>query len=112
MIPRVYARDSEGLLLTTQPAQELLQGLVRARITDLGREQLITKTPTLLDVLTKGSSERTWEWAEPMYIIRSEQIQVVLDALAFPAISGLSTLQVALCFQGYLCIVADADGNR
>lgn len=112
MIPRVYALDTEGLLLTTQPDQSLMQGLIRARITDLGREQLITKTPTLLDVLTKGTSERTWEWADPMYIIRSEQIQVVLDALAYPAISNLVTLRVAICFQGFLCIVAPPSENR
>lgn len=114
LIPRVYALDSGGELLEDQPDQGLLAGLVRARITDLGNEQLITKTPTLLDVLTKGSSERTWEWAEPLYIIRSQQLQVTLDALAFPAgfAGSVTTIKIALCFQGYLCIVEPPLGNR
>jgi hypothetical protein len=112
MIPRVYALDDNGILLTTQPDQGLLQGLVRAMMTDLGRTQQMVKTPTLLDVLTKGSSERTWEFADPMYIVRSEQIQVSLDALTFPAIANLSTLSVAINFEGYLCIVAPASENR
>lgn len=112
MIPRVYALDSSNVLLTTQPDQELLLGLVRARITDLGREQLITKNPTILGALLKGSSERTWEFAEPMYIIRSEQIQIVLDALTFPAISSLDKLRVVITFEGFVCIVAPPSENR
>jgi hypothetical protein len=112
LIPRLYMLDSSNVLLPEQPDQSLLAGLVRATIVDLGREQLITKTPTLLDVLTKGSSERTWEWADPMYIIRSEQLQVTLDALTFPTISNAAKIKVALCFQGYLCIVAPPSENR
>lgn len=112
LIPRIYALDSDNVLLSTQPDQELLLGLVRARITDLGREQLITKNPTLLGALVKGSAERTWEFAEPMYIIRSEQIQIVLDALTFPTISGLNKLRVVVTFEGFVCIVAPPGENR
>lgn len=114
MIPRVYALDESGILLPTQPDQSTLQGLVRARITDLGREQLITKNPTLLDTLVKGSSERTWEFADPMYIIRSEQIQVVLDTLSIPVFAPdpATSLRIAIDFQGYLCIVEPPLGNR
>lgn len=112
MIPRIYALDAQNVLLTTQPDQELLLGLVRTRITDLGREQLITKNPTILGALLKGSSERTWEFAEPMYIIRSEQIQIVLDALTFPAISNLDKLRVVITFEGFVCIVAPPSENR
>lgn len=112
MIPRVYSLDTESVLLTTQSDQELLLGLVRARLTDLGREQAMTKNPTLLGTLLKGSSERTWEFADPMYLIRSEQIQVVLDALTFPAISGLAKLRVAITFEGFVCVVAPPGENR
>jgi hypothetical protein len=112
MIPRVYALDSEGVLLPTQPDQELLLGLVRAKIVDLGREQLMTKNPTLLGLLCKGSSERTWEFAEPMYLIRAEQIQITLDALTFPVISNLDQLKVAIDFQGFVCVVAPPSENR
>lgn len=112
MIPRVYALDDAGVLLPTQPDQELLLGLVRANIVDLGREQLITKTPTLLGAIVKGSAERTWEFAEPMYLVRSEQLQVTVSALVFPAVANLNSLVVAMCFEGFLCVVAPPTGER
>ena len=112
MIPRVYALDDENVLLQEQPPQDVLLGLVRVRITDLGREQLITKNPTLLGLLCKGTSELTWEFADPMYIIRSEQIQIALDALTFPDFEGLESLRVSIAFQGFVCIVAPPGENR
>lgn len=112
MIPRVYALDDANVLLPTQPDQELLMGLVRANIVDLGREQLITKNPTLLGALVKGSNERTWEFAEPMYIIRTEQIQITLSTLTFPTIDELVSLRVVIDFQGFVCVVAPPGENR
>jgi hypothetical protein len=47
-----------------------------------------------------------------MYIIRSEQIQIVLDALTFPAIQDLTTLRVVINFQGFVCVVAPPSENR
>lgn len=112
MIPRVYAQDSDAILLPTQPDQDLLSALVRVNINNLGLDQIITKTPTLISLLTKGSSERTWEWADPMYLERSQQIQVVCDALTFPSISELNTLKVSISFEGFLCVVAPPSENR
>jgi hypothetical protein len=47
-----------------------------------------------------------------MYLIRAEQLQVSLDALAFPAIQNLVALRIAMSFQGYLCVVAPPSENR
>jgi len=112
MIPRVYALDDSDVLLTTQPDQELLAGLIRLQINDLGINQIITKTATLIGLLTKGSSERTWEFADPHYLTRGNQIQVVSNALTFPAIDGLVSLRVGLAFQGFLLVVAPPSENR
>jgi len=112
MIPRITALDNTGLPLTTQPDQDLLQSLVRVQVTDLGKNSPLTKSPTLLKLLTKGTAERTWEWAEPYYLVRSEMIQVVCDALPFPAIQGLNALRVEISFQGFLVVVAPPSESR
>jgi hypothetical protein len=111
MIPRVYAEDEETLL-PEQPDQDLLAGMARLNINDLGINQILTKNPTLIGLLTKGSSERTWEFADPHYLTRGNQIQVVGDALNFPAIQGLHHIKIALSFQGFLLVVAPPSESR
>lgn len=107
MIPRVYGQVA-GVLYAPQPEMSLLLGMVRMQLTDLGLDQKITKSPTLLDTLTKGSSELTWEFAEPHYLPNNAQLQVVLDTLGFPAQAPFTTinqLRVAITFQGFLLVV-------
>jgi len=112
MIPRVTALDSSGVPLATQPDQDLLQSLVRLSITDLGKNTPLTKSPTLMKLFTKGEAERTWEFADPYYLIRTELIQIVVDSLPFPAIDGLAFLRVEISFQGFLLTVAPASESR
>ena len=114
MIPRMYALDDSSVLLPTQPDQELLAGLMRLRILNLGLNQELLKTPTLVGLLTKGSSERTWEWADPMYLLNSWQIQVTCDTLAFPvfAPTAMTRLKIGIDFQGYQIVIAPASENR
>lgn len=124
MIPRVTALDDANVAVPNQPTQDLLQSLIRARINDFGKNVIMTKNPTMMNLLTKGSSERTWEWAEPYYLVRSEGFQVVLDSLAFPAIwdgaqiataiptTPIISLRVEWGFQGFLCVVAPASNTR
>lgn len=110
--PWITALDSQGVALVTQPDQDLLQALVRVQVNDLGKNTLMTKAPTLVHLLTKGTSERTWEWADPYYIIRSEFIQVTADALTFPAIGSLDSLRLEWDFQGYLVVIAPPSESR
>jgi hypothetical protein len=112
VIPRVTAVDVNNVPLFPQPDQDLLSGLLRVQVTDLGKNQKLTKNPSLVTILTKGSSERTWEFADPYYLIRSESIQVVCDALTFPAIPDLAALRVEWAFQGFLIVVAPASDVR
>ena len=114
MIPRVIALDVNQVVLSPQPEQDLLAALVRTRITNLGITQPLTKAPTLISALTKGSAERTWEWAEPQTLERSQELQIVLDALAFPAalLASVTYLRVAIIFEGFLLQVAPASDNR
>lgn len=112
LIPRVYAIDAEATLLPTQPDQDLLAGLIRLNINDLGINQIMTKNPTLIGLLTKGSSERTWEFADPHYLTRGNQIQVTQTALTFPVIQNLAQLKTGLNWQGFLLVVAPPAENR
>ena len=123
MIPRITALDDANVALANQPSQELLQSLARLRLVDFGKNVNMTKSPTLLNNLTKGSSERTWEWAEPYYLIRSEGFQATIDTLAFPIWDGgqipqdppvvpLVSLRIEIAFQGFLCVVASPSNTR
>jgi hypothetical protein len=113
MIPFVVAQDSDGVALATTPDQDLLSALIRTKITDLGKgPNALMKSPTLLRLLVKGSSERTWEWADPYYLAKSEQLQVVNDALTFPVISGLVSLKVCMNFEGFFISVGPPSESR
>ena len=112
--PFITALDAGSLPVASQPAQQTLLALVRARVADLGKNELMTKAPTLLALLTKGDAEQTWEWAEPYTIVRSESFQVVLDALSLAnfAGAGITRLSVGIAFQGFLLVVAPASESR
>ncbi len=112
LIPRVYAVDSDGTLLAAQPDQDLLAGLIRTNINDLGLNQILTKNPTLVGLLTKGSSERTWEFADPHYLTRGNQIQITNDLLVLPTITNLNKLKLAINLQGFFLVVAPPSENR
>jgi hypothetical protein len=62
VIPRVTALDQAKVAVPNQPSQDLLQSLIRARLNDFGKNVIMTKNPTLLNLLTKGSSERMRSW--------------------------------------------------
>ncbi len=114
MIPRVMGLGATNILFSPQPDQEELASLVRLRMTDLGLDQVLTKNPTLISLLTKGSSERTWEFADPHYLTRSNLIQVVCDMLSLPTAfaSNITKLRIGISFQGFLLVVAPPSENR
>jgi hypothetical protein len=128
VIPRVSGLDSSKNLQALQLPQETLAELVRLRINDFGKNVIMTKNPTLMNTIVKGSSERTWEWADPYYLVRSEGLQVVVDSLVIPAWNGnqfacncdgtpivaspLVNLRVEVSFQGFLLQVAPPSNTR
>lgn len=112
MIPFVVAQDSDGTALTPQPDQDLISSLIRSKISDLGKVTDLTKSATLLRLLVKGSSERTWELADPYYLVKSEQLQVINNALTYPAIASLISLKVCISFQGFFVTLGPPAGTR
>jgi hypothetical protein len=81
-------------------------------LNDLGKNELMTKAPTMLPLLVKGTSEATWEWAEPYTIVRAENFQLVCDARSFAGVANLVTLVVGWAFQGFLLVVAPSSESR
>jgi hypothetical protein len=110
--PFVMALDTNGALLSPQPDQVTLQALLRVRISDLGKNELMTKSPISVALIPKGAAEQTWEWAEPYTIVRAESFQLAVDALAFTNFSGLVTLRFAFKFEGFLIVVAPPSESR
>ena len=144
VIPRVSALTSVDLNTATAPppnvvvdppvvyqvgnsvdqenASAMLERLTRIRIFDFSKNENLTKNAQLLTTLTKGSEEKTWEWAEPYTLVRSEGFQVTIDNMATPLIVEgqlVATVSPAppafhvythtrleLAFQGYLIVVA------
>lgn len=115
MIPRVYALDNTGLLLGTQPDFSLLAALVKLDLLDFRLDMKMTKAATAIDALVKGSSERTWEWAEPYTLPNSGGFTVSNTTRAAPATFaglGITQLLLALTFEGFqLQIKAPSDSQ-
>jgi hypothetical protein len=113
MIPFVVAQDSNGVALPVQPDQDLLSALIRTKITDLGKgPNALMRSSTLIRLLVKGNSERTWEFADPYYLAKSEQLQVINDALTFPTISNLNNLKVCMDFEGFFISIGPSSETR
>ncbi len=114
MIPRVYALDDNSLLLSPQPDQELLEGLVLMSMNLQGYNQLVNKSPTRLGTLVKGSSERTWEYAEPFFLPNGRGVQLFVSTTAFPAGDPFddeaSQLLISVTFEGFLLLTNPARG--
>jgi hypothetical protein len=123
MIPRVIGLDGANNVQPNQMNEETLQNLIRLRINDFGKNVIMSKNPALIDLLVKGTSERTWEWADPYYLVRSEGFQVVTDSLTLPVWDGaqiptappvnpLANLRIGVSFQGFLLQVAPPSNTR
>jgi hypothetical protein len=115
MIPFVVAQDANDVALAVQPAQDLLMALARTKITDLGKGPTsLMKSPTLIRLLVKGNSERTWEWADPYYLAKSEQFQVVNDALTFPVDlqETMFSIKIGMNFEGFFITIGPPSDVR
>jgi hypothetical protein len=123
MIPRTVGLDAEFNVQPNQMKEWVLNELVRFRLVDFGKTMQMLKNPTLVNSLTKGSSERTWEWADPYYLVRSQGFQVTVDTQALPVWDGgqipasppndpLSNLRITVTFEGFLLQVAPPSNTR
>lgn len=117
MIPRVIGTDDDDIPVdcTDQCSQDFYFNFIKLRINDLGKTMEMTKSSTYLASLVKGSSETTWEFAQPAYMAKGELYQVMLDADTFPTSfseTGIDGLRVHITFEGFQLITSPASDNR
>lgn len=112
MIPRVYGLDVNGLLTSTQPDFSLLAALAKIDILDFRMDLKMTKASTAIDALVKGTSERTWEWAEPYTLPNSGGFQVGITTRAAPAGFTPTQLLIAITFEGFQLQLAAPSDSR
>lgn len=110
MIPRLTALDAQGVPVTPQPAFEFISSFVRLMIRDVSKNEALMKSPQLVKTLLKGSSELTWEFAEPYTIVRQEGFQISVDNTA--AVGTFAQVRVEIDFQGFLLVTAPASEAR
>jgi hypothetical protein len=102
--------------------REILDDFIRIDITDISKNEKLTRVPTLIKSLMT-QDRKTWEWEDPYTIVRSEGFQVDVDNLApvtFPLCFTCPTqgseicanLSVRLAFEGYLLIIAPPSETR
>lgn len=116
LIPRVVGLS--GALVTsgvvaTQPDQLLLMSLIKINIERIGGTIKLTKLATPIANLVKGSSELTWEFADPDTVVRQEGYSLAAAAKAIPVFSDPVTgLLVQIEFQGYLLQIRPPSEQR
>lgn len=114
-IPRVTALDTNSLYyITAQPSIDALFACTRIRIFDVSKNENLTKNAQLLSTMCKGTTERSWEWAEPYTLVRGEGFQVTVDNLATAAIFGgaFAKTRMELTFEGFLLQIAPPSADR
>ncbi len=112
MIPRQTALDAGGIVLAAQPDDDIMAALVSISIRDFGKNNSLTKQIMPLANFTKGSAERTWEWAEPYYMKQGDGFEIGGKADTFPASLDGDSLRTQIVFEGFLCVLAPPMNNR
>lgn len=110
LIPRAYTFDSTPAIIVPQPAIELLLGCITTRIFDFGKTQNLNKASTTLGGLVKGTSELTWEFAEPYYLVKDEGLIISLDSAVYPF--AADTVKIEIALEGFLLTLAPASDRR
>lgn len=102
--------------------QRWLQHYVRVRISDVSKNENLTKNATLISSLISNDGQ-SWEWDDPYILVRSEGMQIAIDSIApttftlesqiaSPTTVTCGNLRVEVCFEGYLLVIAPASEQR
>ncbi len=113
VVPRLLAVDGSNLPIEGV-AQDLMTRLISIQIEDLGKEQFLTKEAVPIYGLTKGTTEKTWEWADPYTLRKGESFIVNATADTYPTLltSASSKIMVQIDFEGFLIVFAPPSDQR
>lgn len=116
---------SSATIMEVQP--DTLSRRVRLRINDFSKNEILTKSPTLVSQLL-ALNTGFWDFEDPYTLVRSEGFQVAVDTLDFPVIcvpdttdsqnpcvlteSRMDYVRVEIAFQGFLLVIAPPSETR
>lgn len=117
LIPRCLCLDVNNNPVDedVQRSNPYLMSLILATINDLGKTMEQTNAATPLNSLVKGTSEQTWEFAQPFYLAKGESLRIALTSRTFPAgfaDDAITQIEVSLCYEGFELILGPASDNR
>lgn len=128
-VPAIVSPEFTASALYTD-LQRALQHYVRVRISDVSKNENLTKNATLISSLVTANGQ-TWDWEDPYTLVRSEGLQIALDSIApgtftlraaaATAYGGapiaydtvtVANLRVEIALKGFLLVVAPASETR
>jgi hypothetical protein len=115
MIVRLTAFDGSDppVILVVQPT--VLEKVIRLRVTDTSKNELMTKNAHLVDTLISSveGDKGFWDWEDPYTLVRGEQFQIGVDSLVFPVSTPeTENIRVEIAFQGFLIVIAPPTEQR
>jgi hypothetical protein len=124
MIVRLVAFPTsfESIVEIPETQPDTLEERVKLRITDLSKNENLTKAATFVSNLLAYNTG-FWDWEEPYTIVRSEGFQVQVDTGDGPTYCipdndcesfsiTIGKFRVEITFQGFLVVVAPPSETR
>jgi len=114
MIPRMIFADAAATRFSTHDQNELL-GCVDISIKEKSRNEAMTAGFVPLLNLVKGTAEQTWEWTDPLVLVRGQGflVQASMESTVFSfAVGNVSALRLQLAFEGFYLVLPPAFDQR
>jgi len=113
MIIRISETDDSDVVINPQPAFRDLVNRVRLTVTDVSKNENLTKASHLVSTLitSEAGGDGTWEWYVPYTVVRSEGMQIGIDTDTSPG-GGNNRFRVEIALQGSLIVLQPASNTR
>lgn len=115
MIPRVIYADTSTPTVYGVPDQDVGLGCIEVSIREKSSNRAMTAGFVPLLNLVKGVAEQSWEWTNPMTLVRGQGyvVQAKMACTVFPfASDAVSALRLQLSFEGYMLVMPPASDRR
>lgn len=114
MTVRILGLSSGSVIIGSQPALDVIEGLVSFQVKWTGFDMDATKAVVPVGNLLLGTADhRAWSFEEPIVLPNSYGVQILANCGTFPTTftdASITQLSVRVNLQGYLLVVAPARG--